>query len=238
MNDISEGVAFGDLPALRDFMVSPGFTGAAVLVAVIIAVAALLYASGRSTRKQLEQQQRLHEQDREDEQRAARIARCWDQLWRLVDKAEIDPAAHVAEEAMMGVGPEMAAELLRGLLRDAEELGDDTLTATIRTYLAKFALVLTQQGGPLDNGQAVQQHRLRIAKHPVGSRYRRRRLRNAPPPGVIAKTPRPQRKRQPGKGVTDDHSVSAHRRPHPAGVGRFGKTRRRRCGRCCRSPRH
>jgi hypothetical protein len=154
MDDISEGVAFGDLPALRDFMVSPGFTGAAVLVAVIIAVAALLYASGRATRKQLEQKLRLHEQAREDEQRAARIARCWDQLWRLVDKAEIDPAAHVAEEAMMGVGPEMAAELLRGLLRDAEELGDDTLTATIRTYLAQFALVLTQQGGPLDNGQA------------------------------------------------------------------------------------
>ena len=153
MNGVSEGLALGHLPALRDFMVSPGFTGAAVLLAVIIAVAALLYASGRATRKQLEQQDRHHEQARDDEQRAARIARCWDQLWRLVDKAEIDPAAQMTEEAMMGVGPEMAAELLRGLLRDAEELGDETLTATIRTYLAQFALVLTQQAGTPDNGQ-------------------------------------------------------------------------------------
>jgi hypothetical protein len=38
---------------------------------------------------------------------------------------------------------------LRGLLRDAERLGDDTLPDAVTVYQNQFALVLAQQGGPL-----------------------------------------------------------------------------------------
>jgi hypothetical protein len=38
---------------------------------------------------------------------------------------------------------------LRGLLRDAERLEDETLADAVTAYQSQFALVLAQQGGPL-----------------------------------------------------------------------------------------
>jgi hypothetical protein len=61
--------------------------------------------------------------------------------------AGIEPAA--THGATLGLGPELALELLRGLLRDAEELGDDTLAKGITVYQSRLALVLAQQGVPV-----------------------------------------------------------------------------------------
>jgi hypothetical protein len=63
----------------------------------------------------------------------------------------MDPAALEADEAILGLGPELALTLLEGLHCDAKDLGDDTLTAATRVYLTQYALVLGQQGGPLPN---------------------------------------------------------------------------------------
>jgi hypothetical protein len=49
--------------------------------------------------------------------------------------------------ANMGFGPELAEQILQGLLADAEELGDRTLTNAVSAYLNQLGLVLAQQGG-------------------------------------------------------------------------------------------
>lgn len=59
--------------------------------------------------------------------------------------AGLEPAA--SEGATLGLGAERAMATLRGLLRDAERLGDETLADAVTVY--QFALVLAQQGGPL-----------------------------------------------------------------------------------------
>ena len=59
----------------------------------------------------------------------------------------VEPAA--SEGATLGLGPELAMATLRGLLRDAERLGDETLADAVTVYQNQFALVLAQQGGPL-----------------------------------------------------------------------------------------
>jgi hypothetical protein len=140
------------LPTLRDFLVSPGFAGAAVLVAAILVVCAVLYASRRAARrldKQLEQQDLHHQEVREDRQRGEAIERCWERVVWLVENAGMEPAARDADDASLGLGPELALELLEGLHRDAKELGDDTLTRAVTVYLAQYGLVLGGQGGPL-----------------------------------------------------------------------------------------
>jgi hypothetical protein len=142
--------ALEQLPPFRDFVVSPGFAGAAALLAAIIALCAVLYASRRATKRfqqQLEQRERHHQEAREDEQHAEAVAQCWERLVWLVETAGIEPAA--SEGATLGLGPELALELLRGLLRDAEKLGDDTLAKAVTVYLHQLSLVLAQQGGPL-----------------------------------------------------------------------------------------
>jgi hypothetical protein len=65
----------------------------------------------------------------------------------LVETVGIEPAA--SEGASLGLGPELALELLRGLLRDGEQLGDDALANAVTVYQHQFSLVLAQQGGPL-----------------------------------------------------------------------------------------
>ena len=75
------------------------------------------------------------------------IQRCWERLKWLVETAGIEPAA--SEGASLGLGPELALELLRGLLRDAEQLCDDALANAVTVYQHQFSLVLAQQGGPL-----------------------------------------------------------------------------------------
>jgi hypothetical protein len=135
--------AMPQLVPLREFIVSPGFAGAAAVIAAVIVLCAVLYASRRASG----QRERQHQQAREDEQCAVAIQRCWDRLKWLVETAGIEPAT--SEGASLGLGPELALELLRGLLRDAEQLGDDALANAVTVYQHQFSLVLAQQGGPL-----------------------------------------------------------------------------------------
>ena len=135
----------GDLPA-REFLVSPGFAGIAALLAAIIAAGAVLYAARRARQR--------FDQRREQEERARQLGRddtakalAWERWQWVVDKAGLEPA--VSEGATLGLGPAVALELLRGLLRDAEALGDDTLAKAIVVYQEQLLLVLAQQGGPV-----------------------------------------------------------------------------------------
>jgi hypothetical protein len=152
VSHIPEAIHFPQLPTVRDFIVSAGFAGAAALLAAIIALCAVLYSSRRAAKRlknQLEQRERHHQENREDEQRSAAITRCWERLVWLVETAEIEPAARATDEAGLGLGPELAEVLLKGLLRDAEQLDDRTLAEAVSVYLAQFGLVLAQHGGPL-----------------------------------------------------------------------------------------
>lgn len=140
------------LPPLRDFVVSPGFGGALVFLAAIIVFVAVLYASRRASfrlNKQLEQRDLHHQQARTDRQRRQAVDRCWERLVWLVTTAGTEPVARDPEDASLGLGPELALELLEGLHRDARELGDDTLVRAAAVYLAQYGLVLGQQGGPV-----------------------------------------------------------------------------------------
>jgi hypothetical protein len=135
---------------LREFVVSPGFAGAAAVIAALIVLCAVLYAvrrAGKRLNDELEQRERHHQETRDAEQRATATAQCWETLKWLVKTAGIEPAA--SEGATLGLGPELAITTLRGLLRDAERLGDETLADAVTVHLNQFALVLAQQGGPL-----------------------------------------------------------------------------------------
>jgi hypothetical protein len=142
---------------LREFVVSPGFAGAAAVVAALIVLGAVLLAARRSGKRldrELALREHHHQQLREAEQRAAASQRAWDTLRWLVETAGIEPAA--SEGATLGLGPELAMATLRGLLRDAEQLGDETLADAVTVYQSQFALVLAQQGGPLSELAAAQ----------------------------------------------------------------------------------
>lgn len=150
VSDVLQAIRLPNLVPLPEFIVSPGFAGAAALVAAVIALCAVLYGSrraGNRFKQELEQRERHHQQAREDEQRARAVERCWERLKWLVETAGIEPAA--SEGATLGLGPELTLELLRGLLRDAEQLGDDTLAKAVAVYQSQFGLVLAQQGVPL-----------------------------------------------------------------------------------------
>jgi hypothetical protein len=138
------------LPPARDFLTSAGFGGAAALAAAIIVALVAVFVVRRASKRhrmELEQVERQHRERRDDEQRAAGVTRCWQRLVWVVETAGIEPAA--SEGATLGLGPELALELLRGLLRDAEQLGDDTLAKAVSVYLGQFSLVLAQQGSSL-----------------------------------------------------------------------------------------
>jgi hypothetical protein len=94
-----------------------------------------------------DQRERHHEEMREDAQRAEAKARCWNRWWQVLQTAAIEPSA--GEGATLGLGPEVTLVVLRGLLRDAEELGDDTLAKAVAVYQEQLLLVLAQQSGPL-----------------------------------------------------------------------------------------
>ncbi len=139
------------LPPEGDFLTSAGFGGAAALAAAILVALVALFAMQRASRRhrmELEQQERQNRERREDEQHAAAVTRCWQRLVWVVETAGIEPAA--SHGATLGLGPELALELLRGLLRDADQLGDDTLARAVSVYLGQFSLVLAQQGSLLD----------------------------------------------------------------------------------------
>ncbi|CAN5470878.1 hypothetical protein BH09ACT8_BH09ACT8_55570 [soil metagenome] len=150
MSHVVHAVALPDLPPARDFVLSAGFAGVATLLAAVILGCAVLYASRRSGKRSLaerEQRDREYEERRDDEQHAAALARCWERWWQVLETAGVEPSA--SEGATLGLGPEVTLELLRGLLRDAEHLGDDTLTNAIAVYQEQLLLVLAQQSGPL-----------------------------------------------------------------------------------------
>ena len=135
---------------LRDFLVSPGFVGVAAVVAALIVLGVVLYAirrAGKRHSQDLEQRERHHQETHAAEQQAKSAAQCWQTFTWLVDTAGVEPAA--SEGATLGLGPELAMATLRGLLRDAERLGDETLADAVTAYQNQFALVLAQQGGPL-----------------------------------------------------------------------------------------
>ncbi|WP_238559690.1 MULTISPECIES: hypothetical protein [Mycobacterium ulcerans group] len=145
------------LPPAREFVTSAGFAGAAALMgAIIIALAVLIAVRRGSKRHQalLEQRESHHRELRDRERHAQAIERCWQRLVWVVETAGIEPAA--AEGAALGLGPELALEVLRGILRDAEHLADDTLIKAAAVHLNQFALVLSQQGGPLAELAAAQ----------------------------------------------------------------------------------
>lgn len=133
---------------MRDFVVSPGFAGVAALLAAVIAACAVLYASRRARlrfEQQREQQERRQDQARND----AENALAWERWQWVVDTAGIEPAA--SEGATLGLGPAVTLELLGGLLRDAERLGDETLTKAVAVYQEQLLLVLAQQAGPVSD---------------------------------------------------------------------------------------
>ena len=135
---------------LREFIVSPGFAGAAAVVAALIVLCAVLYAvrrAGKRLDEELEQRERHHQETQDAQQHALAAQQCWDTLKWVVNTAGVEPAA--SEGATLGLGPELAIATLRGLLRDAERLGDETLADAVTVHLNQFALVLAQQGGPL-----------------------------------------------------------------------------------------
>jgi hypothetical protein len=131
---------------VRDFVVSPGFAGVVALLAAVIVACAVLYASRRARRRfeqQREQQERRQDQDRDD----AANALAWERWQWVVDTAGIEPAA--SEGATLGLGPAVTLELLGGLLREAERLGDETLAKAVAVHQEQLLLVLAQQAGPV-----------------------------------------------------------------------------------------
>jgi hypothetical protein len=158
---------------VRDFVVSPGFAGVVALLAAVIAAGAVLYASRRARQRfeqQREQQERRQEQTRDD----AAIALAWERWQWVVDTAGIEPAT--SEGATLGLGPAVTLELLGGLLRDAERLGDETLAKAVAVYQEQLLLVLAQQAGSVaDLGvpARVQSPDGKPAPKPASSAHRR-----------------------------------------------------------------
>jgi hypothetical protein len=139
-----------ELPPAREFLTSAGFGGAlALLAAVILALIALGggWRASKRHRAVLEQREHHHDQLLAEKERAGDVALCEQRFRWVVETAGIEPAA--SESATLGLGPELALELLSGLHRDAKRLGDETLAKAIGVYLNQFALVLAQQSGPL-----------------------------------------------------------------------------------------
>ena len=161
-------------------MVSPGFAGVVALLAAVIVACAVLYASRRARQRfeqQREQQERRQDQTRDD----AANALAWERWQWVVDTAGIEPAA--SEGATLGLGPAVTLELLGGLLREAERLGDETLAKAVAVYQEQLVLVLAQQAGPVSD--------IANARTPDGKRANRPAPTTPPPAGETpsAETP-------------------------------------------------
>lgn len=124
-------------------MTSAGFAGLEAIFAAIIVGCAVIYVAWRAG----EQRERHHREIREDEEYSTAVARCWEQLKWVVNSAGLEPAAADTYVANMGFGPELAEQILQGLLADAQELHDQTLIKAVSAYLNQLGLVLAQQGG-------------------------------------------------------------------------------------------
>jgi hypothetical protein len=191
---------------VRDFVVSPGFAGVVALLAAVIAASAVLYASRRSRQRfeqEREQQERRQDQTRDD---AANVL-AWERWQWVVDTAGIEPAT--SEGATLGLGPAVTLELLTGLLRDAERLGDETLAKAVAVYQEQLLLVLAQQAGSVSDltGTTTARPPSKTNSKPASSH---RRTETPVPP-----TPEPQPSPTPGETA-------------PAPVTESGGGRRRR----------
>jgi hypothetical protein len=148
--------AESDLPSARDFLTSAGFGGAAALLAAIFLAAALLVIA-RNIRnhhaQHLDELEHHHAAIRDDQQRTAALDRAWRRLQWVVDTAGLEPAS--SQGVTLGLGPELATEVLRGILREADELGDEALGNAVTVHLSQFSLVLAQQSGHLTHPAAA-----------------------------------------------------------------------------------
>ncbi|MEW2484510.1 hypothetical protein AB0876_33465 [Mycobacterium sp. NPDC049093] len=136
------------LPPLRDWVSTAGFTGACVLLAALIILTAVLISARHSDKRhtrEIAQSDRHHQDSRADDQCSAAIEQCWQRLTWVITTADTEPAALDPATANMGLGPELAEELLKGIVRDAKELGDETLERAAAVALNQLGLVLTQQ---------------------------------------------------------------------------------------------
>lgn len=196
-------ISLQDLPPARDFILSAGFGGVAAVVAAVIVLCAVLYGSrraGKRAQADHDQRERHHVELREDARRAVSVAGCWERWWRVLETASLEPAA--SEGATLGLGPEVTLELLRGLLHDAEQLGDEALAKTVATYQEQLLLVLMQQSGPLS----------RLA----GAATRKGGPDNSIPPDTQAATPGPGGVSAPGNRPESASNTSAAVAPEPA----------------------
>jgi hypothetical protein len=137
-------------PSTREFVTSAGFGGALALLAAIVIALVVLGVVWRASRRHQAEREQREQHDAENQvkkDRAAEIAVVEQRFRWIVETAGIEPAA--SEHATLRLGPELALELLTGLLSDAQRLGDETLARGITVYLNQFSLVLAQQGGPL-----------------------------------------------------------------------------------------
>jgi hypothetical protein len=195
---------------LREFIVSPGFAGAAAVAAALIVLCVVLYAvrrAGKRLGEELEQRERHHQETHDAQQHALAARQCWDTLKWVVNTAGVEPAA--SEGATLGLGPELAIATLRGLLRDAERLGDETLADAVTVHLNQFALVLAQQ-----------LRRRRRAEETLSRRQPRRRSRPRHQKASLTSSRLPMRVRRRRQnwrqtdGVTnDDDDTAAYRGP-------------------------
>jgi hypothetical protein len=139
-----------EFPPAREFLTSAGFAGILTLVAAII-VAAVLVVSTRNSREHqalaLERQEHHYNEIRDGQQHAEARARCWQRLQWVVDTAGIEPAS--SQGVTLGLGPELATEILRGLIREADELNDEALGNAATVHLSQLSMVLAQQSGQL-----------------------------------------------------------------------------------------
>jgi hypothetical protein len=179
-------------PTLRDFLVSPGFAGAGIALAAIVLLFAVLYTCRRSERRldrALEQQDQHQQERRADRERVAGVERCWERLIWLVNAAAIEPTGlglDHSEEAHLGLSPELTLAILKGLHRDAKELGDATLVDAVTVYLTQFGSVLTQQGGPLSDTSVFNGHQEKPVADEAHASPRPATETPAPAPGEAA----------------------------------------------------
>lgn len=138
------------LPPGRDFLTSAGFAGAATLLAALILTVALLVIARNNRHHHahdLEELTHHHDGIRDEQRRSDALTRAWQRLQWVVDTAGLEPAS--SQGITLGLGPELAGEVLRGILADADRLGDDALGNAATVHLSQLSLVLAHQAGPL-----------------------------------------------------------------------------------------
>jgi hypothetical protein len=134
------------LPPLRDFLISPGFGGCLVLLAVGVLLLASYRRDARRLDRQLAQQEQHHQDIRKDHLRREAIDRSWARLVWLVETASVEDAPDAnAANLSLGLGPELTLAILEGLRNETKALADDTLAQAVAAYLAQYGLVLGQR---------------------------------------------------------------------------------------------